>query len=292
MLALKALPEAMVQTKKALPGEDDTQGSSLLDYLEKLRWHILRSLLVVSLLGIGLFLFQGWLFDKVIFAPARSGFPTYRLACWLSHHLALGETICFEPPVFRTQAIGFGEAFITSITVSFIAGLILAFPYLVWELSRFFNLWLAEKGKRRFSNLVLVCSLLFTAGVLFGYFVLAPFSISWLIGYTVANVENTPTLSSYINFMIIFTLPMGVIFQLPVISFLLARIGLLDAVSMRYYRRHAVVVILSVAALITPTVDGLTQCLVALPLYLLYEASIGIVGRAARLYEEEITGNE
>lgn len=278
----------MVRTQRNALQEDDDQDFSLLDHLERLRWHILRSLLVITILGITLFLFQGWLFEQVIFGPTHPDFPTYRLSCWVSHHLALGELVCFEPPVFRKQAIGFGEAFITSITVSFIAGLMVAFPYVLWEFVRFFNRWLEGKGKKQLSQIILLCSLLFVTGVLFGYYVLAPFSINWLIGYTVPNVENSPTLSSYINFMILFTLPMGLIFQLPVISLALARIGLLDAAPMRAYRRHAIIVILSIAALITPTVDGLTQCLVALPLYLLYEVSIVVVGRAEHAYQREM----
>ena len=137
------------------------------------------------------------------------------------------------------------------------------------------------------TDVVGACSLLFFTGVAFGYYLLAPVSISWLMGFTVSGVENTPTLSSYINYMLIFTLPMGLIFQVPVICYFLARLGLLSAEDMRTYRRHAIVGILLAAGIITPTVDGLTQILVAFPLYLLFEASIFIVAKGRRAYETE-----
>lgn len=261
------------------------------DQIDRLRAHLIRSLLVISGVGVIIFLFQQWFFEAVIFGPTRADFLSFRLACSLSNALGAGDLICFDPPVFRKQAIGFAEAFITSIKVSFMAGLLLAFPFVLWELWKFLGPFLGDKVRRSISMVVFVCSLLFLTGIAFGYFVLAPFSISWLMGYTLPGVENAPTLDSYINYMLVFTLPMGLIFELPVVCYFLARAGLLEPQAMRTYRRHAIVGILLVAGIITPTVDGITQLVVAFPLYLLYELSIFVVRRGKQLYDAEEPGD-
>ncbi len=260
---------------------------SIWDKIDQLRAHIIRSLGVISGLGIVFFIFQEWLFTSVIFAPSEENFAAYRLACAFSHLIGAGDLICIKPPVFTKVAIGFGEPFIISIKVSFLAGLLAGMPYLLWELARFVGSLLPSRQRIPMGMAVAACTLLFVLGVFFGYFLLAPLSINWLMGFTIPGVQNTPALASYINYMVIFTLPMGLIFQLPVICYFLARIGLLSEDSMRNYRRHTVVGILLLAGIITPTVDGLTQLLVALPLYLLFEASIFVVARGRRLYEAE-----
>lgn len=257
------------------------------DELEKLRMHIIRSLAVITLAGIIFFCFQKWLFTAVVFAPAEPGFITYRISCAVSEMMGAEGLVCLKPPVFSRLAIGFGEPFIISIKVSFLVGLLAAFPYVLLELGKFVAPLVPEPQRKSIKGVVVACSLLFFFGLAFGYYLLAPVSISWLMGFTIPGVENTPTLSSYINYMLVFTLPMGLIFQLPVICYFLARIGLLYAEGMRAYRRHTIVGILLVAGIITPTVDGLTQILVALPLYLLFEVSIFIVARGQKLYETE-----
>lgn len=251
---------------------------SFLDHLEELRWHIIRVLVAIVSIATVLFLFQSWLFDTVLFGPTHPNFPTYVALCRLSEYLGLADGLCFEVPDFKIQAIGFGEPFIISIQVAVIAGLVLAFPYVLWELWRFISPGLYAKERKAASGAVLVCSLLFLMGVAFGYFIMAPFSIKFLIGYTIPGVENTPTLNSYLNYMMMFTLPMGLIFELPVIVYFLAKIGLITAADMRAYRRHAVVVILVVAAIITPP-DVVSQLMVTFPLYFLYEISILIAKR-------------
>ncbi|MCB0572335.1 MAG: twin-arginine translocase subunit TatC, partial [Phaeodactylibacter sp.] len=214
---------------------------SIWDKIDLLRMHILRSLGLVSAIGIVFFIFHKWLFTHVVFAPSEADFVTYRLACAFSKLIGAGDMICIEPPVFNKIAIGFGEPFIMSIEVSFLTGLLISIPFVIWELAKFVGALIPERQRKSINNIVLACSLLFAAGVAFGYFLLAPLSINWLMGYTVPGVENTPSLSSYINYMVIFTLPMGLIFQLPVICYFLARIGLLGEDSMREYRRHTIV---------------------------------------------------
>ncbi len=251
---------------------------TFLDHLEELRWHIIRSLIAIVSIGIGLFLAQKWLFDVVIFGPTHADFVTYRAVCGLSEVIGLGDRMCFQPPDFQTQAIGFGEAFITSIKVSFIAGFIFAFPYIFWEFWRFIKPGLYENERKNTRFIVFICSFLFALGVAFGYFIIAPFAVNFLAGYTIPGVENTPTLSSLINYMIMFTAPAGLIFELPVVVYFFSRIGLLTPDFMRKYRRHAIIVTLLLSAMLTPP-DVVTQFLIGIPLFILYEVSIVIAQR-------------
>lgn len=259
---------------------------SFLDHLEELRWHIIRSLSAIVGVGILLFIFHKWLFDDVIFGPTKPDFFSYRFACWLSKSIGLGEAMCFQPPEFPKIAIGFGEPFIMSIKVSFVMGLFMAVPYVLLEFWRFIKPGLYPREQQAARGLVGVCSALFMVGVLFGYYIIAPFAINFLMGYNVPGVQNTPTMSSFINYMIMFTAPAGLIFELPVIVYFLSKAGLVTPDDMRKYRRHSIVGILILAALITPP-DVVTQFLIGIPLYILYEASIFVSARVAREQAKE-----
>lgn len=254
---------------------------SFLDHLEELRWHIIRSLVAIVLAGVVLFIFQDWLFGTVLFGPTKSDFFTYRFLCDISRNFGMGDRMCMTPPEFKIQSIGFGETFITSIKVSFLAGLVLGFPYVFYEMWRFISPGLQEKERAASRGAVFVCSSLFLLGVFFGYFFVSPFGVSWLGGYTLPGVENTPTLGSIINYMVMFTLPSGLIFEMPVIVYVLSRIGLVTPQGMRRYRRHAILGTLIVAGILTPP-DAVTQFLVGIPMYLLYEISIFISARVQR----------
>lgn len=259
---------------------NNTKEMSFFEHLEELRWHILRSVVAIILCGVVLFIFQGWFFDTVIFGPTHKDFFSYRAICNLSHYFGIGDAMCFSPPEFRKQAIGFGEAFITSISTSFAAGFIVSFPYVFWEIWRFVSPGLYANEKQAARGVVFICSLLFLTGVAFGYFVIAPFAVNFLVGFTIPGVENMPTLDSYISYMIMFTLPMGLVFELPILAYFLAKLGVLGPQTMREYRRHAIVVILIVAAFLSPP-DAVSQLLIAFPLMALYETSILVAAREA-----------
>lgn len=261
--------------------EDTQKEMSFLEHLEELRWHIIRSIGAIALIAILFFLFQKWLFNTVIFGPTHNDFVSYVAICDFSEWLGLGERMCFYPPEFRKQAIGFGESFITSIKVCFIAGFIAAFPYVFWEIWRFISPGLYSKERNATRGVVFICSFLFLLGVLFGYFVIAPFAINFLAGYTIPGVENSPTLSSFINYMVMFTAPAGLVFELPIVVYFLSKIGLVTPQLMRTYRRHSIIIILLLSALITPP-DVVTQFLIAIPLFILYEISILISRRVER----------
>ena len=254
---------------------------SFLDHLEELRWRVIRALGAVVGVGILFFLFNQTLFDIVVMGPAQAEFITYQWICQAS------EILCFTPPEISMQAIGFGEAFIMSIKVSFILGFVVAFPYVFYQFWRFVKPGLYEKEQRVTRGVVIISSLLFMLGVSFGYFVIAPFATNFLMGYTLPGVENIPTLSSYLGYMIMFTVPAGAIFELPIVGYFLSKLGVVTPEFMRKYRRHSFVVILLLAAMITPP-DVFTQFLIGIPLYFLYEISILISARVNKQEEEKL----
>lgn len=175
--------------------------------------------------------------------------------------------------------------------VSFWLGIIGAFPYIFWEFWKFVSPGLLDQERRAVRGVVAICTFLFLLGVSFGYFIIAPFSISFLAGYTLEGLEVSPTLDSYVTYMTMFTLPTGLIFEMPILAYFLAKIGLVGPAFLRSHRRQAIVVILIVAAIITPP-DVVSQTLVTIPLYGLYEASILVVARVQRKREKEMAAAE
>jgi sec-independent protein translocase protein TatC len=203
----------------------------------------------------------------------------------------MGDSMCFTPPTFNIITRQLGEVLMQHLYVSFWLGVIGAFPFIFWEFWKFVSPGLLDSERRAVRGVVGICSALFLFGVSFGYFVIAPFSISFLAGYTLEGLEVSPTLDSYVTYMTMFTLPTGLIFELPVVAYFLAKIGLIGTAFLRTYRRHAVVVILIIAAIITPP-DVVSQTLVAIPLYALYEISIMVVAGVQRRHERALAAEE
>ena len=196
----------------------------------------------------------------------------------------MGKTLCMVPPAFQLIATEFGEKFIVHIKVSVMLGFVVSFPYVFYQFWSFIAPGLYEEERKAARGVVFICSSLFIAGILFGYFIISPFAVSFLAGYEIKDVASTTTLSSYVSYMMMFTIPTGVIFELPVVVFFLAKVGLITAEFMQTYRRHAFVVILILAAIITPP-DVVTQLLIGFPLYILYEISIIIARRVEKKQE-------
>ena len=254
---------------------------SFFDHIEELRWHIVKSVAAIIGVGIVIFLLGDAVFQNIIFGPKEEWFLSYRAICNLSNAIGLGDNLCFSPPPFEVQATQFAEAFITHIKVAFIGGFVVAFPYVFYQIWSFIKPGLYEEEQKAARGTVFICSVLFSLGVLFGYFIISPFAVNFLAGYEIPGVVNNPTLSSYVSYMVMFTVPAGIAFELPVVMYFLARVGLVTADFLRSYRKHSVVVILILAAIITPP-DVVTQCLIGIPLYFLYEASIIIVSRVEK----------
>lgn len=244
-------------------------------HIDALRGHLFRSAIVVVVVACVLFCFPEYLFDTIIFGPLKDDFPTYRAFCKLSHLLNLGDDLCFGHYTFKLQSLGLADQFTSQMWIAFIGGLILGSPYVLWEVWKFIKPALKEKEKKASTLFIFSASILFVIGVCFSYFIIAPLMINFLGNYKVSDmVENNFTMDSYISTVTTLTLCTGLIFELPILVYFLTRFGLLSPEFMRKYRKHAVVVILIVAGVITPSPDVTSQLLVAFPLYFLYEASI------------------
>lgn len=250
---------------------------SFLDHLEELRWHLVRAVISIVIFGVGVFIAGDFVFESIILAPKEKSFATYQFICGLS------ESLCFFPPQFKLITRELGEQFFVHMKVAFFMGLIISFPYIFWEVWRFIKPGLYPEERKAARGMVFICSLLFILGVLFGYYVIAPFAITFLASYNV-GAESAPTLASYVSYMTMFTLPTGLVFELPIIIYFLSKVGLVGPEFLRAYRRHAAIVILVLAAIITPP-DVITQFLIGIPLFFLYEISILISARVAKKRE-------
>ncbi|MBQ8463356.1 MAG: twin-arginine translocase subunit TatC [Prevotella sp.] len=234
------------------------------DHLDVLRWAILRSLGVAVAFGVVAFCLKDTLF-AVVLAPRTSDFVTFRLM----------GTDAFSIHLMNT---GLTEQFMTHMRVAMYAGLLCAAPYIIYELFRFVSPGLYANERRAGLWLVSAGYVMFMLGTLLNYLVIFPLTVRFLGTYQVSpDVANMLTLQSYVDTLVSMSLVMGVIFELPVVCAILGKMGLIDGRLMSRYRRHAVVAILVVAAIITPTGDAFTLCIVSLPIWLLYELSILIV---------------
>lgn len=256
-------------------GANPNSEMTFLGHLEALRWHIVRSVIAIITLAIIAFSFKEILFDVIIFGPKRPDFITYRLLCILSAKLNID--MCIRDIPFILISTSMSGQFLTHMYAAFIAGLIIGFPYLLWEVWRFVKPALTDKEKKYTKGVVFFGSLLFLTGISFGYFIISPLSINFLGTYQVsAEVKNQIAIDSYISIVTLLTLSTGLIFELPLVIFFLTKIGIISPAFMRKYRKHAIVINLILAAVITPSPDVTSQMLVAIPLFLLYELSIWV----------------
>ncbi len=241
---------------------------SFLEHLEELRWHIIRSMVGILLAAILGFVFKDFVFDTLILGPTKEDFWTYRFFC---HYTGM---LCKGPGELNIFTKDLGEQFLLHIKVSFVLGFIIASPYVFWEMWKFIKPGLYDQEQKLAKYFVWICSALFMIGILFGYFVVTPMAVTFLANYSLSNViENSVTLSSLIGNLTMIVLPAGLIFELPLVIYFLAKMGLVTPEFLKKYRKHAVVIILILAAIITPP-DVVTQLLVTFPLYILYEIGI------------------
>lgn len=252
---------------------------SFLDHLEVLRWHIVRSAIVLVIVAFVIFFKIDWVFDHIIFAPASRNFITYSGLCNLGHKLHLGDALCMPPIDIRLLGSTVSGPFMSAISISFMGALIVAFPYLFWELWRFVKPALSDKELRYARGSIGWVSLCFFTGAAFGYFLLAPFTFNFLANFklgTAGAYQYLPTLDDFIETLTDIILGCGIAFELPVLAYVLSKLGLITPSFLKEYRKYAYVVILVVAAVITPSPDWISQTIVAVPLIILYEISIFI----------------
>jgi sec-independent protein translocase protein TatC len=260
----------------------NTEGEmSFLEHLEVMRWHLLRSILAIVILALVAFVFKDIVFDKILLAPKEPVFPTNRWLCRLGDILGL-ERICINQDPFTLQTVKMAEQFSMHIMVSLIAGVVVAFPYIFWEFWRFIVPALYDKERNTARGAVFFTSLLFILGVLFGYYIIAPLSVNFLGNYKVSeSVISAPTLRSYVSTISSVVLAAGLVFQLPILVYFLSKVGLVTPGFLKKYRRHSLIVIVTLSAIITPP-DVFSQILVALPLMVLYEIGIMISKRIVK----------
>ena len=271
-------------------GNDAGVEMSFVDHLEALRWHLVRAVIVWLVAVIAIFTQIDWVFDNIVYAPARSTFVSYRALCDFSHWLGLGQALCMPAVNIELQGNTISGPFMSAISISVIGGLIIAFPYLFWELWRFIKPALSAKEVRYSRGSLFWVSLCFFVGAGFGYFLLAPFTFNFLgsfkLGTTGAYIYR-PTLDDYIDTLNNIILGCGIAFELPIMAYVLGKIGLISAAFLRKYRKYAFVVILILSAVITPSPDWTSQIIVSVPLLILYELSVLIVARIDKQKEKE-----
>jgi len=264
-------------TKKKNKKAEKTE-MSFLDHLEALRWHIIRSAIAIITCAVLVYANSKFIWDNIIFAPNKNDFWTSRMIIKLSNLLGIQSQGLNKTPI---ELINFNLSgqFMVDVWTAIIAGFIIAFPYVVYQFWSFIKPALYENERKHASGAVAIMSGLFLLGVLFGYYLIVPFSLDWLGSYKISDtVANQINILSYISSVTSIVIAGGVSFELPVIVYFLSRVGLLTPKFLRKYRKHSYVVLLIIAAIITPP-DVLSQILVAVPLVILYEISIVISSR-------------
>lgn len=267
--------------RKELPKEP----TDFFGHVEAFRWHLVRSIVAWLAAVVLIFINIDWVYDNIILAPANQHFFTYGALCSLSNLLHLGDALCMPAIKIDFQVTTVNGTFTSAINIAMIGGLIAAFPYICWELWRFIKPALSSKEKRYSRGGIFWVSLFFFTGALFGYYLLAPFTFNFLAGFSLGKsgmIQYRPSINDYVDSLTNLILGCGIAFELPVFCFILAKIGLVTGTLLKKYFKFAFVIILVVAAIITPSPDWTSQFLVAVPLLMLYGISILITTRVEK----------
>ncbi|HEY5499196.1 MAG TPA: twin-arginine translocase subunit TatC [Bacteroidales bacterium] len=247
------------------------------DHLEEFRWTIFRCFIAVTILCVGFFLAMPWMFDAVVMAPCYGTFPVYKLFGTVSSYFTETSTFNDENFTIKIINIKLTSQFLIHIQTSFTFAFVVGFPYILFEIWKFIQPALYDKEKKSFSFAFSFASILFYSGLAVGYFLVFPITLRFLAEYSISSlIVNQLSLDSYISTFVSMILIMGIVFELPMLALVLSKLGLIKRSFFKKFRRHAIVVLLIVAAVITPTGDPFTLMIVALPLYILYEIS-GII---------------
>jgi sec-independent protein translocase protein TatC len=249
----------------------DQKEMSFLDHLEELRKRLFRAMIPVAIMTTVAFVYMDKIFKYVIVAPAKPDFWTYRMLCKMSAEL------CVDKIDFALQSRTLTGQFTMYMTAAFVTGFILAFPFVFWQIWKFVQPALNPNERKNAQGGIFFVSSLFFIGILFGYYIVSPLSINFLANFKLDDsIVNQFDVTSYISMLLMMVLGCGLIFQLPVVVYILSKLGIVTPGFMRKYRRHAIVVILVVAGILTPSPDVLSQLLVGTPMIILYELSIFI----------------
>jgi sec-independent protein translocase protein TatC len=254
----------------------DVNEMSFLDHLEDLRWHLIRATIGIFIAAIIAFSLKSFIFDTVIFGPTEMDFPTYRGLCQAANKINVETTFCAKELPFIIQNRTVAGQFSAHIWTSIFAGLIIAFPYVLYQMWHFISPGLKPNERRNSRGFIIIASLLFFLGVLFGYYVITPLSLNFLANYSISDkISNEFDASSVIAIVRSSSLASGLVFELPIIIYFLTKVGLVTPETLRKYRKFALVIVLVLAAVITPP-DVASQVIVAIPILILYQVSIYI----------------
>jgi sec-independent protein translocase protein TatC len=268
--------------------KDPNVEMSFIDHLEELRWHIIRSVIAILVGAVGIFIYSNYVVNNILLGPAQKDFVTYSWFCKMGRLFHMGDSLCFGDVKAKFISIGMTDQFVTTFTVAFVGGFIVAFPYVFWEFWKFVKPALSPKERKRTRGVIFWVSFLFFIGVAFGYYILTPFMVNFYFSYTLSPlIENQFTFSDYVENLVWTTVGIGVLFQMPLLVMVLAKIGFLKARFLKKYRRHAFVIIITAAAIITPSTDPFSLMIVTIPLYVLYEVSIAIAARINKRQDAE-----
>ena len=263
----------------SVKNKSNSSQMSFLQHIEAFRWHLVRSVAFILIFSIIAFCYNDFVFDIIIFGPLKQDFISYRTLCLLGQKIGAGDIMCMIIKPAHLQTLSASEQFFNHMWISFLSGIIIGFPFILWELWKFIRPALKNKEIGPVKTFIFIASVLFLIGVFFGYFLLFPMSYNFLINYQVSSsgiVQTQNTFDDYISLISTMTLVAGIIFEMPILVYFLTRMGLITPSFMRKYRKHALVIILIAAAIITPSPDVTSQMIVAVPMYLLYEISVFI----------------
>ena len=247
---------------------------SFLDHLEDLRWHLIRITLAIIIIASLAFVFSRFIFEDIIFAPLDMNFPTYEWLCRIATFMGVETSFCNDKIPLILQNRTMAGQFSADIWTSILAGFIISFPYTIYQLWKFISPALHDNERKHSRGFIIISSLLFFLGALFGYYVITPLSINFLANYSISSVVNNQIdISSFIGLVRSSVLASGIIFELPIIIYFLTKIGLVTPEFLIKYRKYSLIIVLILSAIITPP-DITSQIIVAIPIFILYEVSI------------------
>ena len=255
---------------------------SFVDHLEVLRGHLFRSVLAIAVGAIVFIVYDDFIVKKVLMGPTHADFPTYKWLCNFGHAVGLGDKMCMKEIGLKMQSTSVSGQFSMYFTLIFVGGIIVAFPYIFWEFWRFVKPALTKKELSKTRGVIFWVSLLFFSGILFGYFIIAPYTVNFFATFQLdENIENIWTITSYIDTLVPLILGTGLAFQLPLVMFFLAKVGLMSPDFLRRNRKYAIIIISILAGIITPP-DVISQVICTIPLMLLYEISIWLTAKVQK----------
>ena len=275
----------MEEIKQKFKGKGKKENLSFVDHLDVLRKHLFRGIIAIFFFAIIAFFFKGVIFDEIILKPKTAEFITSKLLCSVSEYVNI-SALCINQNNLKIININLAGQFKAHLVISLIFGFLIAFPYLIYELWRFVKPALKERETEYTQGMLFWVSSLFSIGVLFGYFIIVPLAVNFLGNYSISDeLQNTINFGSYFSALITTTLGTGIVFELPIAAYVLAKLDIINHQLMKNYRKHAIIVALIISGILTPP-DVFSQILVAMPIAFLYEISIIIVKRVHKRRRE------